>query len=615
MGHLPGDDSDTRVKKSFLVYLALFMSGGGILWGTIAIAYGLVFQSLIPYAYTIISSGNLYYFNRSKNFRRVRFIQVLISLMLPFLFQWSLGGFFSSGLLMLWALLALVASPSFQSPKSSIIWLVFFLILTVISALFQDFFYTLKPDILKDQSLLFITLNAAVIGAIVFFLVVFFVQRSNDAQEEVKVANEDLKYQQRFITEQKDTLQSAIIETNDVIKQALETGNFDVRMSLENKDGVWQEMAQSINQLFDAVVTPLSVVRHIADKMSHGDLTHRFTEEANGQILTLKQSLNESLDQFSELLHQIRVEANNIGQSSEDMQQSSQEMSEVTGEINTAVNEISRGASDQLMKVDEASSLITTIAESAKSIDDQAESINKKARIGMDRSEKAILSVQNLTEEVNRNFESSNALLTNVQKLSEESKSISSFTRLIKDIAAQTNLLSLNAAIQAADAGEHGQGFGVVAEEIRQLAERAKGSVLEIDNLITGIQDRINSTQEIIVGMNGTIGVNKEISQGIQDDFTVLLEDLKGVVSDSDVISGATEQQSIDLQEIVKLTENIVAVAEETAASSKEVAASTTGLASGMESYATRNHDLLDIARELHLKTQRFLLEKSPEST
>lgn len=614
IGHDVSDNSETMVKKSFLVFLAVFMSGGGLLWGTISLVNGLVYQSMIPYAYTVFSVFNLYYFYRSKNFVVVRFVQILMSLLLPFLFQWVLGGYFSSGVIMLWSLLALVASPSFQSTRSSFVWLGVYLILTLISGVYEDFFYSLKPEILGDQSLLFVSLNAGVIGSIIFFLVIYFVQRSNKAQEEIAKINSDLKAQQEELYQQKEILQLAIRETNEIIKEAVNTGNFDIRMNVDQKEGEWQDLAKSINRLFDGMVTPLKVLRRISDQMSHGDLTSRFDAEAHGQVLELKESLNDSLDQFSQLLEQIRHEARHIRRSAEDMQTSSEEMEQSTSEINIAIQEINHGSKAQMSRVDDASSLMSMIANAAKSIDEQAQSINEKAIEGVNRSDNAIEKVNELTAEISKNHDYSNTLLSNCEILSEESKSISSFTRLIKDIASQTNLLSLNAAIQAADAGEHGQGFSVVAEEIRQLADRAKGSVIKIENLINGIQDRIAETSKTVVLMNGSIGQNKEFSQKILQDFRAMIDGLQGVVNESTAISGATRQQNNDLDSIMKLTENIVAITDETAASSELVADSANGLRLGMKDYKSKSEALLKIALDLNDLTHRFVLLKTQEN-
>lgn len=133
------DQHELVRQKQFLIYLAVFMSTGGLIWGVISLQYQLYFQSAFPLGYAVISMLNLWYFDLSKNFKIVRAIQVFISLVLPFLFQWFLGGFLSSGFIMLWALLSLIASLSFQRASSSVIWLVLFISLTAISAYFNNF--------------------------------------------------------------------------------------------------------------------------------------------------------------------------------------------------------------------------------------------------------------------------------------------------------------------------------------------------------------------------------------------------------------------------------------------------------------------------------------------
>ncbi|MDW3197612.1 MAG: hypothetical protein R8G66_34925 [Cytophagales bacterium] len=96
LGHHEAESTIHKSRKSFLVFLTLFMSLGGLLWGTISVFHGLIYPSIIPYGYVVISIGNMIYFQQTRDFVKVRFIQVFISLTLPFLFQWSLGGFFSS---------------------------------------------------------------------------------------------------------------------------------------------------------------------------------------------------------------------------------------------------------------------------------------------------------------------------------------------------------------------------------------------------------------------------------------------------------------------------------------------------------------------------------------
>lgn len=194
------DSSEEKLQKAFLTYLAIFMSAGGIVWGTIALLYKLPLQASIPLSYTLISAINLIYFYKSKNFRVVRAVQVFISLMLPFIFQWSLGGYLSSGIISLWSLLALVAALSFSKTESAYWWLLLFVVLTVFSGVFDKTFQLYKPEILNDSSILFLVLNISLISTIVFRLVSYFVQVQRKTnldlstkQVELELANKSIR--------------------------------------------------------------------------------------------------------------------------------------------------------------------------------------------------------------------------------------------------------------------------------------------------------------------------------------------------------------------------------------------------------------------------------------
>lgn len=155
------------------------MSCGGIVWGTLVLWYGLYYQSTIPYGYVVLSALNLWYFSKYNNFALVRDFQTTISLLLPFFFQWSLGGFMASGGVMLWAMLAVAASLSYQSIKSSMLWLLLYLILTIISGIFDHYFISVvKPNVDLVTSVNLYVLNIVLISSIIFGLVIYFVLRN-----------------------------------------------------------------------------------------------------------------------------------------------------------------------------------------------------------------------------------------------------------------------------------------------------------------------------------------------------------------------------------------------------------------------------------------------------
>ncbi len=188
------DSQELKLQKSFLAYLALFMSAGGLLWGTISLYYGLGLQSLIPYGYIALSVINMTIFGITKRISFVRTVQVFISLALPFMFQWSLGGFYSSGFIMLWAVLSLIASLSFSKSSNALVWLAIFLALTILSVVYDPFFVSIKPSVLPDRSLNFTAINICTIITMVFFLVAYFVGQQHSAQIKLIEKQQEIEY-------------------------------------------------------------------------------------------------------------------------------------------------------------------------------------------------------------------------------------------------------------------------------------------------------------------------------------------------------------------------------------------------------------------------------------
>jgi len=181
-GDTLGDCEDVKLQHGFLIYMGILMGCGGIIWGSIALYYNLIKPATIPYSYTLFTTLNFIYFYYSKRFKVVRFFQVSMSLLLPFFFQWSLGGFVPSGAVMLWSMLALIGSLTFQDSKSTIGWLVAYITLTMISGLIngQVAQYSVHPPQLTIT--LFFVINICIISAIVFGLNIYFV----DEQKKVK---------------------------------------------------------------------------------------------------------------------------------------------------------------------------------------------------------------------------------------------------------------------------------------------------------------------------------------------------------------------------------------------------------------------------------------------
>ena len=251
LGNHPKDNSDERLQKQFLVFLALFMGSGGLTWGTISIAYKLYLPAVFPLSYTFITIINLIFFAQFKRFGIAKNIQTTISLILPFIFQWSLGGFYSSGLMMYWAILALLASLTYQSAKNAFVWLVLFSGLTVVSGYFDSLFVEHKPDIMPDFSMIFIVLIIVFVSTIVFFLISYIVKKQRMLQSEL--------FKQQKVTDEKNeelnSQNASILKQNSKIEHQKELLNeqYNFTQSSIKYAKRIQEAILPLQERFDAI--------------------------------------------------------------------------------------------------------------------------------------------------------------------------------------------------------------------------------------------------------------------------------------------------------------------------------------------------------------------------
>ncbi len=428
-------------------------------------------------------------------------------------------------------------------------------------------------------------------------------------QDRILQATNELKAQDEVLRQQHEQLTKAIAETNVTLKDVVEKGDLQQRVLLTDADGAWKALGESINELMSTILVPLNEFDMIVNQLANNDLTVRYTKASKGDIEKVARNINQSLNTLSTILELIREKSVQINTFMEDMLVTSQEIAVSTAEISSAVSEMNSGAHQQQRKVDATRQLIEQMGFSAKDVGDQAVEINETAKRGSSSAEEG----KHLAEQLNDSMSSILQLAGDnaqaIGQLTERSKEITSVLRIIKDIAAQTNLLSLNAAIEAAQAGDAGRGFAVVAEEIRKLAEESKKSIATIQEQIDGIQDRTRVTADISGRMHDQIAVGKAASERSHEAFKKIADYYLKTAEKSHLIVEATENQSTQVNNIAELIRAIVVVAEETAAGTEQAASSANEVASGMTGYASQTEEVQKIVNELVAEVNRFKLE------
>lgn len=163
-------------KKAYFFFI-LMMNTGGVVWGILCLVFKFYLISIIPFGYFAFSMFNLWYLFKSENFAFTRSIQVLCSLLLPFLFQWLLGGFNATGVVMLWSVLTLIALLTFSNANEGKGWLLFFVVLLVVSTIADGYLSNFTPPSLREVHVqrVLLAINIGMIGVITFFLSRFFI--------------------------------------------------------------------------------------------------------------------------------------------------------------------------------------------------------------------------------------------------------------------------------------------------------------------------------------------------------------------------------------------------------------------------------------------------------
>jgi methyl-accepting chemotaxis protein len=377
-----------------------------------------------------------------------------------------------------------------------------------------------------------------------------------DLNVEVKVKSEKDALNKAFVKVVK-SLKDLVSEATMLSKAGVE-GRLSTRGNAGNFKGGYKDIVQGVNETLDAVIKPTQEGAGVLEIMAQGDFTPRVSGNYLGDHQLLKNSINKMGESVGAILNQVKeaVQATasastEISSSTEQMAAGAQEQSSQASEVAAAVEEMSK-----------------TILETTKNSSSASEASKKAGQIAKEGG-----AVVNQTiAGINRIADVVKESAATVQQLGKSSDQIGEIVQVIDDIADQTNLLALNAAIEAARAGEQGRGFAVVADEVRKLAERTTKATKEIAVMIKQIQ---KDTSGAVESMNqGTVEVEKgkELANKAGDSLKQIITGAESVVDLITQVAAASEEQSAASEQISKNIEGISSVTQESAAGVQQIA-------------------------------------------
>nr|WP_312936626.1 methyl-accepting chemotaxis protein [Pseudomonas sp.] len=313
------------------------------------------------------------------------------------------------------------------------------------------------------------------------------------------------------------------------------------------------------------ITVPLRQTLNAAERVANGDLSQPLQVNRRDELGQLQASMQHMTQGLRQLI-------GGIGDGVTQIASAAEELSAVTGQTSAGVNSQKVETDQVATAMNEMAATVQEVARNAEQASEAAVMADQQAREGDHVVAQAIAQIERLASEVNNSSEA-------MSELKQESDKIGSVLDVIKSVAQQTNLLALNAAIEAARAGEAGRGFAVVADEVRSLAQRTQQSTEEIEELIANLQQGTQRVAGVMDASRGLTDSSVELTRRAGGSLETITRTVSSIQAMNQQIATAAEQQSAVAEEINRSVMNVRDISDQTAAASEQTASSSVELA------------------------------------
>jgi methyl-accepting chemotaxis protein len=350
----------------------------------------------------------------------------------------------------------------------------------------------------------------------------------------------------------------------------------------------------------------LTTIVRALELAGQGDFTSEIEDQVGDELSTLSLSFNRMAKDLKSMMNEVAFTSEQVASASEQLNASAEQTSKATETITESIQQVANGAEHSTISVQESAVALEEVTKGVQSIADNASSISEvssqatqKAKDGGEFVDRTVKQITAISRSVNESGEV-------IKSLEKRSREIGEITKVISGIAEQTNLLALNAAIEAARAGEHGKGFAVVADEVRKLAEQSQLSSSQISNLIGEIQQDMVRSNKSMEHVTIDVKDGLTIVQRTESSFKEILEFMEELSEQIQDMAATAEEISASTEEVGASVLGITKVSTDTSMHSQNVAASAEEQLASMEEISASSNSLSSLAEDLQKLISKF---------
>ncbi len=361
------------------------------------------------------------------------------------------------------------------------------------------------------------------------------------------------------------------------------------------------------------ITKPIKLLMQVMSKAEKGDLTTRAKFPAGGEILSLTECFNSMMMQIDRLLEQVENMILLVESNASEIGRMSSDSAEISKNITIAMEGIAQGSQEQFLETQKTFDSLEELAESINSTVSNVVEVNEKSKITKEIGESSIEHVGSLSEKTKISNESLAEIKETFDLLGGEVKKIEGVLDFIAEVSEETNLLSLNASIEASKAGEAGKGFSVVAGEVSKLANQTQDSTQDINRVIRQIRMYVTETVDKLEASRHIFEEQNKVVQDTIESFSEIVSSNDSISEHIETIGNIADGMNALKDNSLEATKSILSIAESASANTEEVMSATFEELETSEKLAEKSQLLQKSIDELKVTMNQFILHEEDE--